>query len=85
VEKNEFTDSIERYNVQLEIWTTLNIKMPHKISNSFAFSFSEESILIMGGITKKKIVTTPSTNNSYQHFNNNISLVQQDLSKTYEI
>ena len=55
VEKNEFTDSIERYNSKLEIWTTLSIKMPAKISNSFAFSFSQNFILIMGGITKKEV------------------------------
>ena len=53
VEKNEFTDTIERYNNQLEIWTTLQVKLPLKISNSFAFSFSENYILIMGGIVKK--------------------------------
>lgn len=29
--------------------------MPNKISNSFAFSFSQNFILIMGGITKKDI------------------------------
>jgi hypothetical protein len=65
VEKNEFTDTIERYNTQLEIWTTINIRMPYKISNSFAFSFSEDSILIMGGITKKKVVNPIQQNNSY--------------------
>ena len=54
VEKNEFTDSIERYNSNLDIWTKLQIRLPLKISNSFAFSFSESSILIMGGITKKE-------------------------------
>lgn len=53
VEKNEFTDVIERYNSQLEIWTTLLIKMPSKISNCYAFSFDNESILIMGGMVKK--------------------------------
>jgi hypothetical protein len=54
VEKNEFTDSIERYNSNLDIWTKLQIRLPLKISNSFAFSFSDSSILIMGGITKKE-------------------------------
>jgi hypothetical protein len=28
VEKNEFTDSIERYNQQLKIWTILQLKLP---------------------------------------------------------
>ena len=56
VEKNEFTDSIERYNNQLQIWTTLTVKFPVKISNSFAFSFNPNFILIMGGITKKNEV-----------------------------
>ena len=54
VERNEFTDTIERYNEELQIWTLLTIKLPHKISNCYAFSFSADFIIIMGGITKKK-------------------------------
>lgn len=54
VEKNEFTDSIERYNNQLSIWTTLPVKLQVKLSNSFAFSFNPNFILVMGGITKKQ-------------------------------
>jgi N-acetylneuraminic acid mutarotase len=55
VEKNEMTDSIERYNTELHIWTTLSqIKLPAKISNCFAFCFDPKFIIIMGGITKKE-------------------------------
>jgi len=53
-QRNEFSDQIERYNTELQIWTVLSIRLPLKLSNSFAFSFSDEFILIMGGITKKE-------------------------------
>jgi len=53
VEKNEFSDSIERYNNELNIWTTLNVKLPVKLSNSFAFCFNPDFLLVMGGICKK--------------------------------
>jgi hypothetical protein len=51
--KNEFTDSIERYNSQLSIWTILNVKLPNRIANLFTFSLNPNMILIMGGIVKK--------------------------------
>ena len=53
VAKNEFTDSVERYNNQLAIWTVLSVKMPARISNCFTFALNPEMILIMGGIVKK--------------------------------
>ena len=37
---DELLDSIERYNTQLGIWTMLDIKIPFRISNNFAFSFN---------------------------------------------
>ena len=51
--EDEFLDSIERYNVQLGIWTILDVKMPQKITNNFAFSFNPEYIVILGGMLKK--------------------------------
>jgi hypothetical protein len=54
IQKNEFTDCIERYNQELSIWTILTLKLPNKISNCFAFSINPEMILIMGGVIKKE-------------------------------
>lgn len=51
--EDEFLDSIERYNIQLGIWTILDVKMPQKITNNFAFSFNPEYIVILGGMLKK--------------------------------
>lgn len=48
-----FLDSIERYNTQLSIWTQLQIRLPQRISNNFAFSFSEDYIVLLGGMLKK--------------------------------
>ena len=73
VEKNEFTDIIERYNQELELWTVLQIKLPLKISNCYSFSFNSNYILIMGGITKKKINPTP------QQFISSISGVDKQV------
>ena len=53
IQKNEFTDNIERFNQELSIWTILTLKLPNKISNCFAFSLNPEMILIMGGVIKK--------------------------------
>jgi N-acetylneuraminic acid mutarotase len=48
-----FLDSIERYNTVLNIWTQLQIRLPQKISNNFAFSFSADYIVLLGGMLKK--------------------------------
>lgn len=58
-EKNEFTDTIERYNQKLQIWSILKVKMPVKMTNMFTFSFSEDHILMMGGISKREVINTP--------------------------
>jgi N-acetylneuraminic acid mutarotase len=60
-ERNEFTDTIERYNTKLEIWATMSVKFPVKISNCFSFSFSRDFVLIMGGITKKPDPVIPTS------------------------
>ncbi len=51
--EDEFLDSIERYNTQLGIWTILDVKMPQRITNNFAFSFNPDYIVILGGMLKK--------------------------------
>lgn len=51
--EDEFLDSIERYNTQLGIWTILDVKMPMRITNNFAFSFNPDYIVILGGMMKK--------------------------------
>ena len=51
--EDNFLDSIERYNTQLGIWTVLDVKMPQKITNNFAFSFNQNYIVIFGGMMKK--------------------------------
>jgi Kelch motif len=54
-EGDEFFDSIERYNVELDLWNMLTVKLPRKLCNLFAFSFtanSQDNILVMGGLKK---------------------------------
>lgn len=52
--EDEILNVIERYNMQLKIWTVLEIQLPCRIANSFAFSFSPDYIIILGGLLKKQ-------------------------------
>ena len=52
--EDEILNVIERYNMQLKIWTVLEIQMPYRVANSFAFSFSPDYIIILGGLLKKQ-------------------------------
>ena len=56
---DEFLDSVERYNTQLGIWTVLDVKIPFRISNNFAFSFNQDFIIILGGMLKKPEAYVP--------------------------
>lgn len=46
----DYLSSIERYNIKLNIWTELKVKMPLKLSNSFAWSVNKNEIIILGGM-----------------------------------
>lgn len=55
-ELDEYFDSIERYNIDLNLWNMLHISLPEKLTNMFAFSFNindEDNILIFGGLKKR--------------------------------
>lgn len=53
LDKKDFLDTIERFNLQLDIWTVLKIRMPNRLANTFSFSINSEYIIIMGGMKKK--------------------------------
>ena len=53
LDQKDFLDTIERFNLQLDIWTILKVRMPSKISNLFSYSLNNEFIVIMGGMKKK--------------------------------
>lgn len=40
LDKRDFLDSIERFNLTLDIWTVLKVKLPHKMSNLYTFSLN---------------------------------------------
>ena len=56
---DELLDSIERYNTHLGIWTILDIKIPFRISNNFAFSFNQDFIVMLGGMLRKPDAYVP--------------------------
>ena len=46
----EFRSSIERYNIDLNIWNLLSVKLPNRVSNLFAGQMLENEILLCGGL-----------------------------------
>ncbi len=54
LDQASFLNTVERFNLQLEIWTVLKVKMPTKISNMFSFSLNPNYIVIMGGMKRKE-------------------------------
>mmetsp|Transcript_5397 Transcript_5397/g.6884 ORF Transcript_5397/g.6884 Transcript_5397/m.6884 type:complete len:192 (-) Transcript_5397:112-687(-) len=57
--KKDFLDSVERYNMQLGIWTQIQVKLPMKMSNHFSFSFSPDYLIVFGGMIKKQEAYIP--------------------------
>lgn len=50
----EFYDTIERYNVDLNIWSVLRVTMPVGLCNLHCFTFlKEDRIVILGGLKRK--------------------------------
>ena len=47
-----FYDSVERLNIELNLWNLLKIQLPRKLCNVLAFTFNSDSIIIMGGLKK---------------------------------
>jgi N-acetylneuraminic acid mutarotase len=49
----EYSDMIEKYNIELNIWSEISVRMPNGLCNMFCFTFgSEERIVILGGMKK---------------------------------
>jgi N-acetylneuraminic acid mutarotase len=53
LDKKDFLDTIERFNLQLDIWTVMKVRMVSKLANLFAFAVNSEYIVILGGMRKK--------------------------------
>lgn len=49
-ESDTFYDTVERLNIELNLWNLLKIQLPQKLCNLFAFTFSENYIVILGGL-----------------------------------
>jgi N-acetylneuraminic acid mutarotase len=49
-EGNVFYDTVERLNIELNLWNLLKILLPEKLCNVFAFTYNDENIIIMGGL-----------------------------------
>lgn len=51
-ESDTFYDTVERLNIELNLWNLLKIKLPRKLCNVMAFTFDENNIIILGGLKK---------------------------------
>ena len=51
-ESDVFYETVERFNIELNLWNLLKIQLPKKLCNVFAFTFDEQNIIIMGGLRK---------------------------------
>ena len=72
LDKKDFLDTIERFNLQLEIWTVLKVRMPNKIANLFSFSLNGEYIIIMGGMKKKQEEFIPKESKKVYELDNRV-------------
>lgn len=48
----DFFETIERLNVDLNLWSFLKVKLPTGLTNLFAFQVKKDYILVLGGITR---------------------------------
>ena len=53
MDNRDFIDTLERFNLDLGIWTVLKVKLPIRMANHFSFSLNPENIVIMGGMKRK--------------------------------
>ncbi len=72
LDKKDFLDSIERYNLQLEIWTVIKAKMPSRVANLFTFSINSDYIIIMGGMKKKQESQVPKDSKKIYELDNRV-------------
>eukprot|EP01022_Parablepharisma_sp_SALTPOND_P025406 TRINITY_DN5923_c0_g1_i2.p1 TRINITY_DN5923_c0_g1~~TRINITY_DN5923_c0_g1_i2.p1 ORF type:complete len:432 (+),score=31.74 TRINITY_DN5923_c0_g1_i2:1179-2474(+) len=53
-----FLDSIERYNLDLNIWTLLDVSLPTRVSNLTVLQASNSTLILLGGLKYvRKIIT----------------------------
>ena len=52
--KADFYDSIERFNVDLNLWGYFKINLPEKLCNLYAFTVKKDYIMVMGGLKRVK-------------------------------
>ena len=74
-------DTIERYNTQLSIWTQLQIRLPQRISNNFAFSFNAEYIVLLGGMLKKDEAYVPRESTKTFELNDQVIVLKTNKRK----
>ncbi|CDW76204.1 kelch motif family protein [Stylonychia lemnae] len=51
-ESDVFYNSVERLNIELNLWNLLKIQLPKKLCNVIAFTFDKDNIIILGGLQK---------------------------------
>jgi hypothetical protein len=84
-----FLNSIERFNIELKVWSTLKFKLPEGISNLHCFdllmsgSSDAESIVVMGGMGLSKSSKINNIENSQTAISS--SIIDQRSQKKFEV
>lgn len=50
----DFFDSIEKFNIDLNLWSFFKIRLPEKLCNIFAFTVKKDYIMVLGGLKRIK-------------------------------
>jgi len=85
LDNKDFLDSIERFNIVLDIWTVMKIRLPQKMANLFSFSLNSEHIVIMGGMKKKLEEFIPRESKKTFELENRVFIIKTTSFKWKEL
>ena len=85
MDNRDFIDSIERFNLDLGIWTVLKVKLPVRMANHFAYSLNPEHIVIMGGMKRKNEEFVPKETKKSFELENRVFVLKTSNFKWKEL
>ena len=63
-DQEDYYDSIEKLDPELNLWSYVKIKLPRKLSNLFAFPVKKDYIMVLGGV--KSVYFDKKLNREYE-------------------
>ena len=83
--KSKLMNSIERYNIDMNVWNIMRFKLPDPISNCIGACLSTNIICIFGGIRRISGNESQSTNNEKQYEASNQLLILNTDKQSVEV